>query len=60
MRQCELLGLARSSRYYQPLGESPENLALMRAIDEQYLQTPFFGSRRMSKQLGAGESGCSD
>jgi putative transposase len=54
VRQCELLGLARSSRYYQPLGESPENLTLMRAIDEQYLQTPFFGSRRMSKQLGVG------
>lgn len=45
-RQCELLGLPRSSDYFAPAGESPENLALMRAIDEQYLKTPFFGSRQ--------------
>jgi len=36
-RQCELLGLSRSSWHYCPLGESAENLALMRRIDEQYL-----------------------
>lgn len=42
-RQCELLGLSRSSYYYEPLGESVENLALMRLMDEQYLHTPFFG-----------------
>lgn len=54
MRQCALLGLARSSCYYQPAGESPENLALMRAIDELYLARPFFGSRRMAEQLGVG------
>ena len=46
-RQCELLGLARASLYLEPLGESAENLELMRLIDEQYLKTPFFGSRRM-------------
>jgi putative transposase len=46
--------LARSSCYYQPAGESPENLALMRAIDELYLARPFFGSRRMAEQFGAG------
>ena len=51
MRQCELLELARSSCYYQPAGESPENLALMRRIDEQYLKTPYFGSRRMADVL---------
>jgi len=51
VRQCELLGLARSSCYYQPAGESPENLALMRQIDEQYLKTPYFGSRRMADVL---------
>ena len=50
--QCELIGLPRSSWYYKPIGESPENLTLMRAIDEQYMVTPFFGSRRMAKQLG--------
>lgn len=51
-RQCELVGLARSSWYYQPRGESPENLALMRAIDEQYLATPFYGSRKLAWLLG--------
>ena len=51
-RQCELLGLPRSTWYYAPLGESAENLALMRRIDEQYLQTPFYGSRKMATELG--------
>jgi putative transposase len=46
------LGLPRSTRYYRPLGESAANLALMRRIDEQYLATPFYGSRRMSVMLG--------
>ena len=47
-RQCALLGLARSTAYYEPACESEENLWLMRQIDEQYLQTPFYGSRRMA------------
>jgi putative transposase len=47
VRQCELLGLSRSSYYYQPLEESKENLQLMRLIDEQYLHTPFYGVRKM-------------
>lgn len=42
-RQCELLGLPRSSYYYEPIGESAYNLGLMRLLDEQYLQTPFYG-----------------
>ncbi|MBI3860069.1 MAG: IS3 family transposase [Thaumarchaeota archaeon] len=50
-RQCDLLGLWRSSFYYQPAVESPENLLLMRLIDEQYLKTPFYGRRRMSAHL---------
>ena len=50
-RQCELLGLSRSTYYYESAGESEENLKLMRLIDEQYLQTPFFGSRKMSVWL---------
>ena len=49
--QCELLGLARSSYYYASVPESAENLRLMRRIDEQYLATPFYGSRRMAKHL---------
>jgi putative transposase len=51
MRQCELLGLARSSYYYQPIPARPENLALMRLLDEQYWRTPFYGSRRMTVWL---------
>jgi putative transposase len=47
-RQCELLGLNRSSYYYEPATETIENLQLMRRIDEQYLKTPYFGSRRMA------------
>lgn len=50
-RQCELLGLARSSCYYQVQGESEENLALMRSIDEIYTRWPFYGSRRLADEL---------
>lgn len=48
VRQCALLGLARSSWYYTPAGESAENLELMRRMDEQYTRTPFYGIRRMT------------
>ena len=47
-RQCELLGLARASYYYQPAAQSALNLLLMRLLDEQYLKTPFYGWRRMA------------
>ena len=50
-RQCELLELNRASWYYEPVPESTENLALMRRIDEQYLATPFYGSRRLAVWL---------
>jgi putative transposase len=50
-RQCELLDLSRSSYYYEPVVESPENLQLMRIIDEQFLKTPFFGRRQMTAWL---------
>jgi putative transposase len=50
-RQCELLGLHRSTCYYEAVPESAANLALMRRIDEQYLRTPFYGSRRMTAWL---------
>jgi putative transposase len=50
-RQCELLGLNRSSYYLPPATESEENLRLMRLIDEQFLKTPFYGSRRMTASL---------
>jgi putative transposase len=50
-RQCELLGLNRSSYYLAPAVESEENLRLMRLIDQQFLETPFYGSRRMTACL---------
>jgi len=50
-RQCELLGLSKSSYYYNPISESPENLLYMRLLDEQYLKTPFYGVARMNAFL---------
>ena len=50
-RQCRLLTIGRSSLYYSPRGESPENLALMRRIDGLFLKYPFYGSRQMTRQL---------
>jgi len=50
-RQCQLVGMARSSFYYRAKGESAFNLMLMREIDEQYLQTPWYGSRQMARHL---------
>jgi putative transposase len=50
-RQCDLLGLARSSFYYEPATESEENLNLMNLIDEEYTAHPFFGSRQMTAWL---------
>jgi putative transposase len=56
-RQCELLGLSRSSYYYEPATETPENLALMALIDQEYTAHPFEGSRRMTTWLrGEGHS----
>lgn len=50
-RQCRLLSISRSAFYYAPRGESSENLALMRRIDELFLKHPFHGSRQMVRQL---------
>ena len=50
-RQCLVLGLARSTLYDRPLGESAQNLHLMRVLDEQYTATPFYGIRRMTAWL---------
>ena len=50
-RQCELLGVNRSSLYYQPVGQDPEELVLMRRMDEIHLKYPFFGSRMMTQTL---------
>jgi len=51
-RQCELLGLARSGVYYEPRGETAQNLELMRLIDEAYTRWPFYGVRKMAAHLG--------
>ena len=50
-KQCRLLSISRSSFYYQPKGETALNLMLMRQIDEQFLETPFFGVRQMTWHL---------
>ena len=51
VRQCALLGVSRSSIYYRPRAASEEDLSLMGEIDRQYLETPFYGSRRMTAWL---------
>jgi len=50
-RQCRLVGVPRSSFYFKPQPVKPEDLELMRMIDEQYLKTPFYGSRSMTKHF---------
>ncbi len=50
-RQCRLMSLNRSTLYYEPKGESEENLQLMRRLDEQFLETPYYGSRQMVYHL---------
>ena len=50
-RQCDLIGLNRSTFYWQPAGESPLNLALMRLIDQEYTRAPFYGYRKMTTRL---------
>ena len=49
VRQCR--SVARSSFYYEGTGESPLNLRLLRGIDAQFLETPFYGSRQMTRWL---------
>ena len=50
-RQCALLGLARSGVYYQPVSERAEDVQLMHLLDAQYMETPFYGVRRMTAWL---------
>jgi hypothetical protein len=50
-RQCDLLGISRSTFYYDPVPASERDLAIMRAIDELHLDYPFFGYRRLSSHL---------
>jgi putative transposase len=50
-RQCELVGLNRSTFYWQPASEPPLNLELMRLIDQEYTRAPFYGYRKMTARL---------
>ena len=50
-RQCELIGLNRATYYWQPAGETPLNLKLMRLIDREYTKAPFYGYRKMTVRL---------
>src|SRR5271156_1726607 len=49
--QCRMLKVARSTLYWRPAAASDDDLLLMRRIDEQYLTTPFYGSRRVGAGL---------
>ena len=51
VRQCQILALARSTAYYTPKPASPEDLALMRRMDEMHLEFPFAGSRMLRDLL---------
>ena len=56
-RQCALLGLARSGVYRKPSAPDPEELALMRWIDQQYLATPFVACPGGGRGLATDEGG---
>ena len=51
VRQCALLSISRSGFYYRPVQETSLNLALMRIIDAQFMETPWYGSRQMARHL---------
>jgi putative transposase len=51
VRQCELVAVSRSGFYHRPAGETSLNLELMRLIDAQFLETPWYGSRQMARHL---------
>ncbi len=55
-QQCDLLNISRSTYYYQPVGESATNLALMLRIDKLFLDRPEMGARRMQKELTTPEN----
>ncbi len=46
--QCQLLSVLRSSFYYAPQGKTPMNFDLMLMVDNQFLETPFYGVRQMT------------
>lgn len=50
-RQAELLGIARSCVYYKPVPVEPFKLAVMNKIDEEYTKRPYYGSRRIAREI---------
>ena len=56
--QCALLTLARSNLYYQPKGESAENMRFMGIIDKQFLEAPWYGSRQMARYIKRNDHKC--
>ena len=50
-RRCQLVPISRSGFYHRPAGETPLNPGLMRLIDAQFLETPWYGSRQMARHL---------
>ena len=57
-KQCELLQLSRSRLYYQPVGESAENLRFMEIIDKQFFETHWYGSRQMARYMKRNSHQC--
>src|SRR5258707_5400258 len=51
IRQCALLGIARSSFYYRPRPESAEELELLKRLDRIFTDHPVYGSRRLQVAL---------
>ena len=51
VRQCKLLRVGRSGVYYRPVPANDNSLMLMRQIDEQFLETPYYGTRQMTRHL---------
>jgi putative transposase len=51
LRQCELVSISRSGFHHTPAGETPLDLELMRLIEAQSMETPWYGSRQMARHL---------
>ena len=52
-KQCTFLNINRSKYYYEPVAETPENLAIMLWLDKQYYATPFYGVLRLTTELNS-------
>lgn len=50
-KQCELVNIHRSGLFYSPVPEREENLKMMRMLDEQYFDTPFYGALKLTAWL---------